>query len=1216
MYYSAILTTSCFFGIMYIFFKLRGNPYKIKKNNLLINIKTFIKQITVEKKIDGSFKDALNYLNYLNNGKKNYEYSLPWYFAINSNFVADIDKINECKKKYSHLQFYYFKDSILLNFDIEKANIQSILSDLLKVRFYKPLDGIILSIDLSQEVNIDLIYEKLVTIQKNSNLILPIYIVFEGLESFSGFPEVVKGVPEKFLNDIFGWSNNYSLSQTFSASWLDEMFNFMFSKIEKIKSQILITNNKENNFEIFKFFNHFEEAKDKIEKYIKNIFERNNFNTIGFLRGVYFTGSLNGKHVFINDLLDKKILLERNIAKHILKETKEDLKLKKHLKIYSVIFTLFSGAYFYSTYNYLSNYKKDINHHLFSITKILNKKNQGNESDFLQNTKTILEGIMSVSEYDYWFFLTPISWFSGIQDKIIELLDSANDKIILKAIIIKLEQKYKKLGDFESLYNDTQSDLKNIFEHNSFKNLNVFVNELYFCYTIESKLNEILEDSNFDSLTFLISKLFDIEIPKKFYDKTTMFRKKLKTNLFVTEKLSIDKVKVKNKLQGLFADFNQQAFIINNFLERFDSLDRTFIKLEKSDSNFNMTDLVMLQKQIANIITFGNSSEFNWIQQNNLNNSLLTNLFNKLSKIYGQEFCKKFANEANEKFQVLKVAISNVKVAMVGSVFYISLNNHLKITDTLIEMQGMLNSIMTQSFMQYYEEKKIKEIEYGQTLTWNTDILSDLDKTIKEYSDFMKSKITQYPRYIQNMIVKIAKLNLKNVVKYKITSAQNILTNQQNEFIAKHIAVNMKESNAFLMNVLTFLADFDEESFSLIKNVEVRRCLQVVDEIENEMKFQKLYTFDLLNISMDNLKNNLVYFPVNITSYLNSQKDKAVYFSKDILQPVLTLVKFLRGFDSSVFNSNVALWEVFVSDINTYGSNGMASSLFTLETFIKDYEYLNIVKLQKIVQEQKILTLNQNYFNNKLVEFKKSLNDKVNVFIKSTIDDHFEKLITFYKEFKNFFPFSMDGDIVPANAFDKLQYLIKLQEEEFAILQAINPKINHKNLDFLIQLNEIILLIKFLLDPTCLMSFEVKYSDYTTESYEKNLQYLIAASVYTDSKNVILFPNKGKLKIGDNIVFKFALSNSSNMYFSLKNKKFSVVKNEAHLRLNRKEFIEYLMQNLFFENGASFIKFDLEICDAKSNKKTITYALPVEIAIDGKILHKLGSFLKLKESVK
>ena len=221
--------------------------------------------------------------------EKNYIYKAPWIIVLgdkksgiaeNLNLPTTFDESYRNDKS-AEVKWKFFDNGVVMDIsddaEDDRKKWEQVLSSYNSNRPQRPLDGAVVTIPVEEllptgdEDNDFLrmknkakkLFKSITSIQVKNSINIPVYVLLSQSEVLKGFTSLANEIPEKYTNDIFGWSNTYQSDKAFSESWIDEMFDIVTEKLNFIKDEIFVDNDKVDDIDSLVIFS--EEVK-KAEK--------------------------------------------------------------------------------------------------------------------------------------------------------------------------------------------------------------------------------------------------------------------------------------------------------------------------------------------------------------------------------------------------------------------------------------------------------------------------------------------------------------------------------------------------------------------------------------------------------------------------------------------------------------------------------------------------------------------------------------------------------------------------------------------------------------------------------------------------------------------------------------------------------------------------------------------------------------------------------------
>jgi type VI secretion system protein ImpL len=209
----------------------------------------------------------------------------------------------------------------------ERASQFSYLVELL--HWYRPeraVDGILLTVSAksllqSQQQPAALLalgnslFEQLWQSQKHTGFVLPVYLIVTQCDNVEGFAAYWQAQGNERHDEIIGWSNPYRLDSAFTREWVNEAFDQVLKDLQDAQLQVAASGQDINDIDRFMLFRqNFSALHQPLLEVVNSAFARSSFQEALPLRGIYFTGQLDEKVAFVNDLMMQKVFAEKHLA--------------------------------------------------------------------------------------------------------------------------------------------------------------------------------------------------------------------------------------------------------------------------------------------------------------------------------------------------------------------------------------------------------------------------------------------------------------------------------------------------------------------------------------------------------------------------------------------------------------------------------------------------------------------------------------------------------------------------------------------------------------------------------------------------------------------------------------------------------------------------------------------------------------------------------------
>ena len=259
-----------------------------------------------------------------------YRYRLPWFLMLGESDSGKTTVLNNTglnrsfgsgdeqpAEKHESLQWFFFDNAVVMDVggDIggrtgdlaeKDGGWNALLRLLLKYRPQHAIDGVVLTIPAEQligpaslkadrmaaiKANAANFYQRLWRAQKMLGLSFPVYVLVTKCDQVPGFRSFCGALPKQLQDDIFGWSNPYTLENSFSSSWLYEAFEDIGQQLVQLQLEIFAEQETvEDKDDLFFFPARMQELQPTLQAYLEILFRQSGYHQPFFLRGIYFCG--------------------------------------------------------------------------------------------------------------------------------------------------------------------------------------------------------------------------------------------------------------------------------------------------------------------------------------------------------------------------------------------------------------------------------------------------------------------------------------------------------------------------------------------------------------------------------------------------------------------------------------------------------------------------------------------------------------------------------------------------------------------------------------------------------------------------------------------------------------------------------------------------------------------------------------------------------------
>jgi type VI secretion system IcmF/VasK family protein len=188
------------------------------------------------------------------------------------------------------------------NSDQDRSLWQGLLEEIKRVRKDKPLDGVILVLDLPAiiQANPDALRElavraraRLDEITQHLGMVLPVYLIFNKSDQVEGFVEFFSDLDDSLRTQVWGATLKREQYQNIQPHQeFEKEFGLLSQVIHIRRLSRLTTKAHEIKEKLYSFPVQYELIRNQLSEFITSLFQPNNFRERPIFRGFYFTSAL------------------------------------------------------------------------------------------------------------------------------------------------------------------------------------------------------------------------------------------------------------------------------------------------------------------------------------------------------------------------------------------------------------------------------------------------------------------------------------------------------------------------------------------------------------------------------------------------------------------------------------------------------------------------------------------------------------------------------------------------------------------------------------------------------------------------------------------------------------------------------------------------------------------------------------------------------------
>ncbi|GHU16744.1 hypothetical protein FACS189472_02490 [Alphaproteobacteria bacterium] len=1012
----------------------------------------------------------------------------------------------------------------------DKNKFWSFISELfLFIRPRRPLDGIIVTLPAdmltSAVVNIGKhaqeMFDRIFAFQREVNLRLPIYLIITKSDLIPGFTEFAHFVDDEAKQQIFGWSNPYSVGNAFSTSWVHEIFDTINEgiRIETLSFSKKKVLHKDVEMAIL-FGAEFDRLRKPLALYLNTMFQSHNPMDGLLLRGVYFVGkqqevfaadeellqpmalspkslnnidssvcgSYNDEVYFVQDLFSEKIFMESNIANPIRIDSVDlNSSALRNKMIFASSAIILSFGWFYGNHKIrmkLAGYYRS----LYSVKsmmvkiKFLEKHVHGPEDQYAINKQIshLLQSIPVISRWDMTSIFVPQSWFSNIYTEVMDAFGLVFDSVVVKAMYIDLNMNAKEIATRPQIEN--LGDSKDIFAINSFSSflaLLEFSKKVSTLKRISSEYNDIRQLEDRKSVIDITNTIFNDKFDITDEVKTRPPNKKLMPPKF---RLDAFQVPIENNLEALFSLFLDEVFsdtIDKIFRTVASDIDRLMSVSKNAAVNFTTRDLAKLYQKTELICDILKNKNFLWISAEKFSPTQkyvdMMNTFGA-SGVISKNCMASLTKAAEVRFSKFKDNLREYKTHLTDKL----LSNVLDApSEGLQNLQKELSIMLGLPFICAVPPSTfITEVMEDKMLIWDLKKLQELSGLMDKYYEFMGTMPAEIrPQYF-DMYKTVARKCFFPTVHSIVGSAELMddmplgKSRGMLEDAYKRQADNIKSATIMITKVIKFLDEiFQEDSiqdFGFL-NMITSHYTTLLEKIDALFNLETPYSSGDALFDGWTGDSNPRYLNISeeeaLKKYLSSQFSRIKFLAKDLASPIVELLSVSYISEKVKRKDLIDKWNAIIASINDYELQKPGNSIAALEAFVSDT--LKKVSLESFDQQGEIKGFSEtggDFFIERRSNVAKALLSRADIVQYEKASVAYQKITDkFNALLANKFPF---GDSKEDASFTDVEDFVNLYEKNSGNLLAVFEKnkearqIDGKVIDFLNSMNKLMPFLK------------------------------------------------------------------------------------------------------------------------------------------------------------
>ncbi len=957
----------------------------------------------------------------------------------------------------------------------------------------RPIDGIILTIPATDLVGppetlnervikvgdkAAALFDKMVSAQKVLGMRLPVYLMVTKCDHIRGFKSFCGELPKGLQQDVLGWSNPYTLDTAYSSVWIDEAFENLYKNLYQTQIEVIVDGIQvHDSDDFFMFPSDFSTMMEPLRTYTNHIFKQSVYHEALFFRGMFFVGDAtqgssvpmqnlsytqqkSGENIddlepasfkersvpsstssrgpkrlaFLKDLFEQKIFPEFRLARPTAKIFLWRSRLTWGLRAALIGIALFWSLGLWWSHYDLEKEKATLNPLLEDIDKKLRfLKVRGPEEEMSFNKMAIdlLNGMTNINTSSLTNVFIPWSWFSDLDSEIRQSMVIAYDKIIMKSLYFKLEDKIKETLqgaddlDFEESLQDqgpgtTPVKLEEIPE---MQRLRKVVLELEQLWKIAKQYNDLQNSENLSQLGDVVKYLFNFDLPEDFYKNASYYHNALKLVEYSSYDPTITRyLEAIPKVRGLTQDLFVRLYEGNIFLTRLEDFSkelesnygdrsRAYNRNRNGDFEALLVKILEMKKLVAR-------PELAWMSQPNLNlgpkfNELLASI--GTSPFLGPDLRSEIEEMGNAGFEDFSFELKRQNTSLTGPLLKQE-NGKIKMElgEGVKKIEDALQQFLGHDFMTVEDEGEdlVAEIAPNDRLTWDPETLGSAVALYQDYQDFERNTLPLFPDSLKTRVQRASMKKLESSMNKLVAKSQTFKPvreqfafNRKEEELAVEIR-SFKKSAPLLGRLMDifFELDFTESSRTLF-NLVTRHGYHLLNNVDRVLETEGLYEFKDGNFSWwtgltpASLEAYDALDDKELSYYLSIQRERIKYLARQYSEPLVNFLVNRTIKRGQLEERLVTKWHRILVELDRYDAKRTSNTLTLLERFIKvEMETITPENCRQKIPLKGLKRTARDFFGKNLYQLKKELSDQCRLLARDEVLRDYSVVQAFFND--------------------------------------------------------------------------------------------------------------------------------------------------------------------------------------------------------------------------
>lgn len=411
---------------------------------------------------------------------------------------------------------------------------------------------------------------------------------------------------------------------------------------------------------------------------------------------------------------------------------------------------------------------------------------------FTKSSQRLLQGSTEIQDQELSSWLVPTSWFSNLDDEVRRTLGLAYERIILRSMLVQLNQKASELLSPTAggpVTFDADKELRFAMEAPPYVQMAEFVDRVGELENNVRYYNGLRDGSTVEHIDDLALFSFGIALPQVFEHKAHEFRVGAGGTEFQPFNVTHYRREAQRRVLLLDDATGEYLFEGNLLADLLSELQSSLDELRSLQdrqgrgrpSSLTLEDQIAALRHLKELISYTRAAlsrpELAWLARKNFSlgpdyQRLMTQI--GTSAFFGENVRKEITRRNEERFQRLKKRLAAFSTPLTGPLLADSAGEtQLVLSPSLLAIEKALGSFLGQKFLAADARGGFaKAIPSGRRLSWDNNVLEQTLRIGEAFDLFLNFEIKEYPANLQNGLAAVAYARLEQHMTSLIGQAQ------------------------------------------------------------------------------------------------------------------------------------------------------------------------------------------------------------------------------------------------------------------------------------------------------------------------------------------------------------------------------------------------------------------------------------------------------------